>query len=410
MFIMFQRVILSIICIICIAKGVKENFVLNPFFCFLITPISLMIYSSSASSRFLVDLSPEVYVIGVCSCIAFIAGIDVYVSRMSPNRSSVSQSTLSALYQENYYARIGLFFAVFCSFITLATLVLGIALPFKAIVSQLFFLSIAFLMKSKQRFSYFVVIIMVLVMLLSKFRKTTFLYLFILILLPILNQKNESNKIIILGTISLLAGALFMIFIAYPLKIYFSEHGSFQDLSFDFYSLTNIMNENSENYGEIGSVFMLRPYLSMTTEWSNLDYAINREPIHTYGMWFLKPIFNILQIDTSSMPIYTLEPRYGHYNTFGFLTIQIKDFGYAGAVIFTYFLGLLTGWSYKQFREHKDNVIEIVRYLFISCAVIEMFFSNHFLLGGVHIIYLITWLFLLYLRKHNRKMYDVMTN
>lgn len=406
-FITSQKIMLGIICMICVYQGFRNKFVLNPYFCFILTPFSLMIYNPEVSSRFLTELDDVVYILAICSFLAFLAGLDVYTSRIRSDYSY--DNNYKYIGYESEFARIGVFLAVIWILYQVARNVFHISIPFSAIIVQLVYISIAFLLKSGKKYAFILVAMMSVYMLMSNFRKTAFLYIFVLVLLTVFNKKDTSRKTMVLGMLAVLVGGCFMIFIAYPLKMYFSANGSFSGLSGGMSGLVTIMEEESVGYGELGgSVFLLRPYLSMTTEWTNLNYVINTQPTSTHGMWFLRPVLNILQVNTESMAVYELLPRSNYYNTFGFLTIQIKDFGYIGAIVFTFFLGLFTGWCYRCFREHQNNTIEITRYVFVSCSVLEMFFSNHFLLGGVHIVYLVTWIILFMLRRTNPRAYEVM--
>jgi len=409
-FVISQKIILGVICVICIILGKKERFILNPFYCFFLTPFSLLIYSPVISPRFLTELRSEVYIVAVLSFIAFIVGCNKY-STQSESCNNHSSQRLSTINYDNKFASLGCSFLVVPLLYQLFIAFSSIRLPLAAIMNQFVYIGVAFLLKSNKKKSYILVLALCLFLLLTKFRKTVFLYLFILFLLPILNTGDITNRTKKLGIITIGLGVVFMVFIAYPLKMYFAEYGTLSGLELKADYLRQIVEKASVNYGNLGgSVFMLRPYLSMTTEWTNLDCSLDIEPLRTYGMWFLRPILNILQINTESMPIYSLTPRSNYYNTFGFLTIQIKDFGFVGAVLFTFLLGWFTGWAYRQFREQRNNPLEVVRYLYVSCAVLEMFFSNHFLLGGIHICYLLTWIVFKYLNKSDRQLYDYLKN
>ena len=81
-FVLSQRIMLGFICAICIYLGFKQKFILNPYFCFVLTPFSLMIYTHTVSPRFLTELDNVVYIVAICSFWAFLAGLDLYVSKI----------------------------------------------------------------------------------------------------------------------------------------------------------------------------------------------------------------------------------------------------------------------------------------------------------------------------------------
>ena len=467
LFVFSQKIILMIICALCIFLGLRERFVLNPYFCFVITPFSLMVYDHTINTRFLAELDEKVYIIAVCSFIIFIWGthymtekinirkngtsLEQLKKRFDPPRMALkkiysfhrkendrdislsksivigqksSQNMSKSIFLKrhlkfsfnNIYknfefkaicAKYGIIFTAIWFLFQIAKYLFHLSVPFTALVFQMNYIGIAFLLKSKKKYSYIIVAVISSYLLMSNFRKTAFLYIFLLVFITMLNSKKISRRSMFFGVIACLASAAFLMSFAYPLKIYHSENGSFKGLLNDgFGGLIKIMEKKSKGYGNPGdSAFLLRPYLSMTTEWTNLNYVLRTQPDLTYGMWFLRPIFNILQINTEKMTVYKLNPKSDYYNTFGFLTIQVKDFGYAGAILLTFFEGLLAGWSYKRYREDQNNLFEVIRYTFVTRAVLEMFFSNHFLMGGIHIIYLLTFMLIQIIKRTNRKFY-----
>ena len=408
-FVASQRIILLIVCVICFRLGMRERFVANPYFCFLFTPFSLMIFEPSVSERFLTALSEKTYLLGVLSCLAFVAGVSQ--KRVEKNNSSQA-ATKSELNYASNFASIGTFLVVLWYIYQISRIVFHISIPFSAILVQSVYIGIAFLIMSKRPFARTLAIVTMIAILITGFRKTSFLYVFMLALLSVLMNAKKNSKTMLWGTIVVLVGGYVLIVYAYPLKSYFREFGSFAGLS-GVGELMEITERNNQGYGSLSiggnlDFILLRPYLSMTSSWVNLDYVMQTQGQLNFGMWFLKPILNILQINTDKMSVYSLYPRSNYYNTFGFLTVQLKDFGFFGAIIFTYLEGLFASWVYNRFMNHQYSPLRVAQYVFVSCAVLEMFFSNHFLLGGIHIVFLVSWAIMLVLKNTNRRIYDLL--
>ena len=186
---------------------------------------------------------------------------------------------------------------------------------------------------------------------------------------------------------------LFMIFIVYPAKIYIVQNeeswSGLQGVS----RLDEALDEDTsrrgtqEGSGIFASNYVLRPYLTFTTEWTNMSFNLDEGIEKTNGLFFIRPFLSILQMNTDWPELYC-EPYHGAYNTYTYLLWQIRDFGYWGGFILTFFEGLLCGWMYKLFREHPYNPFFVVLYSYLVIATVEMFFNNHFIHGGIHIILL----------------------
>ncbi len=413
LFLFSQKFILGILCLSTLVLGFRERFVFNPFLCFFLFPFSLLIYDSSVSSRFLTPLDLKVYALGVSSVIAFMLGVVFITSKMEPEYMRVAHIAPRTPEMDRDYTKVGLILVAIWFVSVVARKVLHIPIPFAAIFLQLVYVGMAFLLMSRRKSTYLLVVLIAVLSLAASFRKTYFLMLFSLFFMSMLNGKFITRKKGLLALGILFLGGAFMIFVAYPLKIYSTQYEGLSGFEFSWENMNAIMEADSVRYGYMGSgffnsLYLLRPYLTMTTEWTNLNYVLDTQRFHTYGMWFLKPILNIMQFNTENWSIYTLVPRSEYYNTFGLLTTQVKDFGFPGCVVLTFLEGLLTGWCFKRFREHANSPIETVRYVYIATATFETFFSNHFLLGGIHIIFIVTWSLLWVLKRTNFRLYEAL--
>lgn len=411
-FLSVQKTMLATLCVTSIVLGIRERFIINPYFCLFFFPFSLLIYDPNVSLVFLVPLIDEIYVFCACATIAFMLGVELIASRIDIRGWFVDEQLgVKHVGFETAYLRIGLLVSSLW-FIYQVAKMAHVNLPGSALAVQLVYVGVVFMLRSKRRFGYFVVGFIMLFMLLTMFRKSTFLMLLFLGTLSLIDTAYISRLQMQRMIVVMIGAMFFMVFIAYPAKMYFHAHRGFKNLT-TYDQLNEVIEEDSEGYGDMGgtigtNVYVLRPYLSMTTEWTNLDYVIETQPDSSRGLFFIRPIFKILQLRTPWKELY-IEPYKGTYNTFTYLCWQWKDFGYIGAVILTFFEGLLVGWSYRRFRERPNNPIETVRYVFLAVATIEMFFNNHFLLGGVHIVFLATWALMVYFKYMEPKIYFELT-
>lgn len=403
-----QKIMLAILTFSCIVLGMKYRFIANPYFCLTFTPLSLLIYDHTVSFIFLQILDPTIYAFGTCSIIALMLGVEIFASKTETSEWLYNQNRRE--YREPYF-RAGLVISALGMFFNMM-MIAHLKLPGCAVFAQMVYIGMAFLLKSKKQQAYVVVALIMLFMLMTTFRKTVVLNYLFLVILSIYNVAyiTRAQLAKLVGIMAL--AFLFMIFVAYPMKMYFRlQDESFQGLQVAH--LDETMEESTENYGDFGGSlgdipYLVRPYLSMTTEWTNLNYVIETQPERTNGLFFIRPICKILQMD-ASWPECELTPYNNTYNTFAFICPQWKDFGYVGAVILCFFEGLLVGWGYKRFRERSNSPIETVRYVWLSTTVVELFFSNHFLLGGIHIIFLVTFMLMVVIKRVNRKLYEEIT-
>lgn len=401
-FVSMHQLLLLVICGTCVVLGIRERYVLNPYLCMLIFPFSLMIYDEHVSN-YLIPLSRDMYPLCGCAAIAYMMGLHIFSSRID-TRWWFFERRHQSLSAEYFMLGI-LIFGVWAVF-AFASL-MHIHLPAWAIATQSVYVAIACFIKSKRRMGYFLVMIICSYLLIREFRKTTFLFLMFSILLSALSSvyitRKQMQKMFVIMAVCF----FLVIFVAYPAKIYWTKYRSFQD----FHSLDQLNEElelDSVNRGDLGGVFgtneyILRPYLSFTTEWTNLTYVLDTQPERTNGKYFIRPFLNIAQMNPK-WPELELEPYRGTYNTYTFLCWQIKDFGYFGAILLTFLEGLYGGWVYKRFRERPYSPFYVLLYLYVLMATLEMFFNNHFIHGGIHISIVVTTALSIVVKRMNPRL------
>jgi len=150
--------------------------------------------------------------------------------------------------------------------------------------------------------------------------------------------------------------------------LYFSEGiGSYKNV--DYYTNNNLIKWNGPN-------ILMIPYMYFTTPWTNLQYVIQTQNTRTFGLWLIKPIFGYLMLDKYFEKFYYLIP-YSSFNTFTFISVLFKDFGYWGSIIESLFLGYFVNIVYRRYKI-TNSPFFVGCYALTACAIAEMFFSNHF--------------------------------
>lgn len=122
------------------------------------------------------------------------------------------------------------------------------------------------------------------------------------------------------------------------------------------------------------SLFM--PYMYFSTPWTNLQYVTQTQKSSTNGLWFAKPILGYFGLAENYEREYELVP-YSSFNTFTFITVAYKDFGYWLSIIMSLFLGWYVKKVYSRYVISKSP-FDITSYILVGLATTEMFFSNHF--------------------------------
>ena len=82
-------------------------------------------------------------------------------------------------------------------------------------------------------------------------------------------------------------------------------------------------------------------------------------------------------LDSRFANYYVLNP-YSSFNTFTYISVLFKDFGYWGSCLGSLMLGFFVRKVYQAFKKTKSPFY-VACYALTACAVFEMFFSNHFL-------------------------------
>lgn len=146
----------------------------------------------------------------------------------------------------------------------------------------------------------------------------------------------------------------------------------------------------------------MMPYMYFISSWNNLQYVMQTQTSHTYGLWSIKPLLGYFQLDNFFSASYSLK-SYSSFNTFTYITVLFKDFGILGSTFLSLFLGLFVGYVY-EYKYLSTDYLDICCYSMVACATAEMFFSNHFFTQSYPFtILIIIWLYKLLKKSVERK-------
>ena len=137
-------------------------------------------------------------------------------------------------------------------------------------------------------------------------------------------------------------------------------------------NLTNYTNRIEWNY----SAYLFLPYMYLETPWVNVNHVLLTQNTRTYGLWMVKPILGYTGLKDFFENEYHLE-AYSSFNTFTFITVGFKDFGFWLSIISPLFLGFFVKKIYTRFLVSKSP-FDTACYIAISLATFQMYFSNHY--------------------------------
>ncbi len=138
---------------------------------------------------------------------------------------------------------------------------------------------------------------------------------------------------------------------------------------------------NTTDFGE----GMFLNYLYFCSPWGNLEYNIMNNSNRGYGANTFSQFGKKIGMNVETVE--KIQPSF--LNTHSFITDFYLDFGYFGAIIASFFLGMIIYFFYCKFGKSDDPLL-LAHYALISFATIMLFFSNHFT-NGYLLNYLITF-------------------
>lgn len=360
----------------CIYKGLQEPKYINPYILFSVTLFSLLVYSEKVSSYFLVELDSRTWLLVMINVIAFLMSFTLFYKHSFTIGSCILLRPRSFLPYENEkdYRFLGIGLFLIGKIPEISTLI-GISIPFAHFISMCQFLGLAMTYKSgSKKMTYVLSGIYLALALLTTFNKTNLLFLLFCLFICMesgFDTKRQELKIIVIGAIAM----LLMVFVAFPLKDFLAYGGKLSSYTISDAYTTSAYFADRINWN--GNNLLMLPYMYLSTNWTNLQYVISNTSEHTMGLWLFRPLLSYLQMTDGIQAYSGLVPYRPAFNTYSFIAVEYVDFGMIGSIIPTICLGIYVAYIYKRYTSYPDS-FNCACYALVSCAVLEMFFSNHF--------------------------------
>lgn len=352
------RICVLLLLVICILRGMREKYFLNPYYMFSLVPFTLIIYKNI--SNYHLELKVNTWLIAIINISAFIVAMD-----FTPEYKHFEKCKGVGEGRQLINHTILLLILGFMP--TVYTLALGGTMPLASIFTLFSSGAIVCALKSKKKILIGVVFFIFFISWMGYVTKSSILTFAIAVLIGYekyyVDSMKQRRRLIVLSMLGLL------IMIA-AFSFANQGRGSKSGMSaVQYYSTYGdlVWNKNAS---------LLMPYMYLTTPWANLQYVMETQPNHTYGLWMIKPFIGYFQLDSLFLSFYELN-AYSNFNTFTYLAYCFKDFGFWGSCISSVILGFFTKKVYSRFMV-SQSPLDIACYVLVSQAVVEMFFSNHF--------------------------------
>lgn len=359
------KVAVGLIFIYCIIEGGKQKYIINPYYLLVLTPISLLIYLN-IGNKFFIDLTKDTWLLIICNIDALLIGLGY----TKPTRNH--ERKLNKIYAQRLYTVTAWIFTILGSIPPIIYRFTGTVIPVAYIITMLGVAGVMAGMATKKRKLIVpIIIIYVFPILLGGASKTGVLTLLIALLISYEKFYVNDNDIKSLMKIRkhILVGCV----IAIPIMISAFTFANKERGSYD-------ANENYEYYRSNvewnfdAAYFM--PYMYITTPWANLQYVTETQDNRSYGYWLTKPILGPIFGDKLLKDNYVPQ-SYSSFNTFSFIGLHFKDFGYWGSLLISLFLGFFIKKVYSLYA-FSTLPYDAASYVFSAQATLELFFSNHF--------------------------------
>lgn len=366
----------------CVFLGVLDRNLFGPFVLFSITTLSILIYDIKYSSTFLLPLTTTTEIVIVSGNLSFIFGLLV---------TKIALPKIKQTRDDNFIAKKEIYIVLF---IGLLPSIIGTLISLPQILSGQ-------LLQAKENFALPIIGLfslfkyLALVMSFSYGNKKLIIKIGILIILSLILNISKFE-------IGLLVTSILVPLIKYR-YINLNRKGLYKLIPivvliftlflfiFDYYNTIRIKASLGEGFdllsyyyenGKIDSSvprFLALPLMYFLTPWTNLNYVVETLPNFTNGLWTLKPLVSLFQLDLLFNISYVdkLQPYSSSFNTFSYLSVIFSDFGILGAIIIPFILGIYIYSLYSLYLR-SNNPFNVTIYIFNAYAVLLMFFSNHF--------------------------------
>ena len=355
----------ALILVYCILEGSQQKYIINPYYLLIITPISLLMYLNIGNAFFL-NLTSDTWLLIICN-------IDALLIGLAYTRSThYRERRLNKIYSQKLYTKTAWIFTVLGVIPPVIYRFTGVIIPLAYIITML---GVAGVMAAnatqKKKLIIPIIVIYIFPILLGGASKTGVLTLLLALIISyekfyvkIIDIKSlkKVHKRIIIGCI-----------MAIPIMISAFTFANKERGSYDATDNLKYFSPRVE-WSYDAAYFM--PYMYITTPWANLQYVIETQDRRSYGYWLTKPILGPILGDEFLKKEYIPE-SYSAFNTFSFIGLHFKDFGYWGSLLMSLFLGFFIKKVYSLYAV-SSLPYDAASYVFTAQATLELFFSNHF--------------------------------
>ena len=359
------KIAVFFVLIYCILEGRKQKYIINPYNLLILTPVSLLIYFN-ISDVFLVDLTPDTWLLILCNVNALIFGLK-YTSETKFRERILGKRESLMLY--SYLALIFVSIGILPHLIYYYT---GEYIPMAYIIEMFSTVGVLLALATKSKMlSLLTIAIYLYPMLLGDASKTGVLTLLMVLLIAAEKFYMNSYSYVAYAKARkwITAGCA----ISIPIMIYAFTFANKDRGTYDTEEYYSYYDTRVEwNYNT--AYFM--PYMYIITPWANLQYVIETQDTRSNGYWFTKPILGVIFGNDYRKDEYLLHTE-SSFNTFSFIGLHFKDFGYWGSIFASLFLGFFIKKVYSLYSQ-SPSPFDAASYVFTAQATLELFFSNHF--------------------------------
>lgn len=357
---------------VCIFAGLHERHFFNPYYLFSLTPLSLALYDYSFSTYYLSQLNESTYYLGLLCIATFLVGLMVANRQRAGHGSNEHRGARreeSLFYPLLFLGMLPVIYGVaIAPNVLLSGDLLGMGkyvgmMPMSSILMICKYPALALAIKSKRKKRIAIALGCCIAALVLSFNKTNLIFLLFSTIFPIkkyLLTNARSNRVFIV--VCALSAVVMVLSVTF-----------YDSIRSDFNSTEALIARGASS--SLPEPLML-PYMYLVSAWSNLQFVIETQPSHTFGLWLLRPLLFYFRIDGFFDGSYQLVAP-SSYNTFTYIACLWKDFGFVGAPVVSCGLGLFVGHVYQKSRK-SSSPFSLSAYALVAVAVCEMFFSNHF--------------------------------
>jgi len=371
-----------VLIVILVWLGRREPVIDNPYFLFLVTPISLLMYSDRVSAQFLPPMDGVVQFWIAVGNFSFLAGL-LFIKSVSPSvtparggdYSYVAILTLGLI--PHILGVLNAGFPILSSDVNGARNAYTLPIIGQFSVFLPLTILIAFQRKNVKLIMYSVVLnVFLSVMMASKF---SILYTFLFFLYAYARYDGRA----LFGWRPFHLVMIGVVIIPFIFEFIFSAREAGVQSDYYWRQQVNFKYGALDRFGD----FTYLPYMYLTTPWSNLSYLFELEPYLTYGARSIHSLLSVFQLDELvSLP--PLKVRNQVFNTHAYLADFFVDFGVFGVVLLSFVLGAIVKWVYVGSLKSSDALIGGV-WVSFAFATFNLFFSNHFTGVGYPVVTLV---------------------